>query len=101
MDELDGRLFVIQSDDSNDHGVTWTVSNTHVSTVSDFISEQQQQCPTQQASSPLYTNPKMMKASSLQPPMGVTTQNKSSKDYELFMSCLERELALEMTAPQH
>jgi hypothetical protein len=99
VDELDGRLFVIQSDDSNDHGVTWTVSNTHVSTVSDFISEQQQHSPTQ-ASSPLYRNPKMIKASS-QPPMGVTTQNKSSKDYDLFMSCLERELALEMTAPQH
>jgi hypothetical protein len=93
VDEVDGRYFVIQSDDPDDNGVTWTVSTMQVSTVAELMDEQQQQqppCPTSTAAA-LLKNTFINSTAS----PGATTTEKSSKDYELFMSCLERELALE------
>ena len=81
VDEIDGRYFVIKSDDPDDieNGVTWTVSSTYVSTVPEFITDHQ-----------LQTMPLPLKF----PSETVKSRTKQhSKEIELYLSCLETELA--------
>jgi hypothetical protein len=88
VDEIDGRYFVVQSDDPDDieNGVKWTVNNTYVTTVAEFMADQQQQGQKMQLPTPtlLQTFPSEK----------VKSPAKPSKDVELFLSCLETELAI-------
>ena len=90
IDEVGGRCFVIQSDDPNDikNGVTWTVSNTHVSTVAEFLTDQQEpeQIPNAAASLPARGDLSIA---------GRATPANQQKHYDLFLSCLRTELAMD------
>ena len=92
IDEVGGRCFVIQSDDPNDikNGVTWTVSNTHVSTVAEFLTDQQEpeQIPNGAASLPNAPRGDLSIA-------GRTAPANQQKHYDLFLSCLRTELAMD------
>ncbi len=91
IDEAGGRCFVIQSDEPNDikNGVTWTVSNTYVSTVAEFLTDQQQQQQEQMsvAATSLPNAPRE--------DLSIATPAKQQKHYELFLSCLKTELAMD------
>jgi hypothetical protein len=90
IDEVGGRCFVIQSDDPNDikKGVTWTVSNMYVSTVAEFLIDQQEpeQIPNAAASLP----PRGDLSTA-----GYATPTNQQKHYDLFLSCLRTELAID------
>ena len=93
IDEIDGRYFLIQSDDPEDvkNGVSWTVNNMHVSTVAEFMAEQQQ--VRQQQHQRLQTPALPVGFRPENESRKVTSSMKQSKDVKLFLSCLETELA--------